>query len=76
MHAILSLPFGFDRIFDIRSICGPPSVQSVIDKTPGDNDMGAEAETYPFDVLFFALYRPVTKSNDVHLMTNPSSMLA
>ena len=69
VHAILSLPFGFDRIFDTRSIWGTPSVQPVIDKTPGDNDMGAQAETYPFDVLFFAIYRPVTKANDVLLMT-------
>ena len=37
--------------------------------------MGAEAETYPFDALFFAIYRPVTKANDVLLMTNPSVML-
>ena len=70
VHAILSLPFGFDRIFDTRSIWGTPSVQPVIDKTPGDNDMGAEAETYPFDVLFFAIYRSVTKANNILLMTN------
>ena len=73
--AIVSLPFGFDRIFDTRSIWGSPSVQPVIDKTPGDNDMGAKAETYPFDVLFFAIYRPLTKANDVLLMTNPIVML-